>query len=236
MRQSSDPGGNVSTNGEKTMSDLYADSHRGLQDQFDTRRLADRLEEMIIADIISEQDKPFIESREFFFLSTVDPDGQPTVSFKGGPPGFIRVVDEKTIAFPMYDGNGMFYSAGNLKAKPEIGILFIDFENPHRIRFHGKASIQDNDPLLADYQEADLIVRVVLSKMWINCPRYIPKFQKVESSRYVPKAGRETPLAGWKRIDAVQDVLPEKDLGRPEEAGGVITMEQWAGMLEKGEG
>jgi predicted pyridoxine 5'-phosphate oxidase superfamily flavin-nucleotide-binding protein len=236
MRQSGDPGGNVSTNGEKTMSDLYADSHRGLQDQFDTRRLADRLEEMIIADIISEQDKPFIESREFFFLSTVDPDGLPTVSFKGGPPGFIRVVDEKTIAFPMYDGNGMFYSAGNLKAKPEIGILFIDFENPHRIRFHGKASIQDNDPLLADYQEADLIVRVVLSKMWINCPRYIPKFQKVESSRYVPKAGRETPLAGWKRIDAVQDVLPEKDLGRPEEAGGVITMEQWAGMLEKGEG
>ena len=218
------------------MSDLYADSHRGLQDQFDTRRLADRLEEMIIADIISEQDKPFIESREFFFLSTVDPDGLPTVSFKGGPPGFIRVLDEKTIAFPMYDGNGMFYSAGNLKAKPEIGILFIDFENPHRIRFHGKASIQDNDSLLADYQEADLIVRVVLSKMWINCPRYIPKFQKVESSRYVPKAGRETPLAGWKRIDVVQDVLPEKDLGRPEEAGGVITMEQWAGMLEKGEG
>ena len=223
------------------MSDLYADSHRGLQDQCDTRRLADRLEEMSISDVISEQDKPFIESREFFFLSTVDPDGQPTVSFKGGPTGFVKVVNDNTIAFPSYDGNGMFYSMGNLKAKPEIGILFIDFENPHRIRFHGTALIEDNDPLLSKYQEADLIVRVRLSKMWINCPRYVPKFTKVESSRYVPKAGRETPLAGWKRIDAVQDVLPEKDLGRPEQAGGggggcVITMEEWAGLKDKGEG
>lgn len=218
------------------MSDLYTDSHRGLQDQFDTRRMADRLEEMIVADVIGEQDKPFIESREFFFLSTVDPAGQPTVSFKGGPMGFVKVVDETTIAFPSFDGNGMFYSMGNLAAKPEIGILFIDFENPHRIRFHGKASITANDPLLAEYHEAELVVRVKLSKMWINCPRYIPKFKKVESSRYVPDAASETPLAGWKRIDAVQDVLPGKDIGRPEASGGVITMEEWGEMLQKGEG
>ncbi len=218
------------------MSNIYGDNHRSLQDQFDTRRLADRLEEMIISDVIGEQDQSFIESREFFFLSTVDPDGQPTVSFKGGPMGFVKVVDEKTIAFPNYDGNGMYYSMGNLRGKPEVGILFIDFENPHRIRFHGKASIQANDPLLSAYQEAELIVRVTLSKMWINCPRYIPKFQKVESSRYVPKEACETPLAAWKRIDVVQDVLPGKDIGRPEEAGGVITMQEWGAMLQKGEG
>ncbi len=218
------------------MSDLYADSHRELQDQFDTRRLADRLEEMIVADAISEDDRVFIESREFFFLSTVNPDGQPTVSFKGGPVGFVKVVNESTIAFPSYDGNGMFYSMGNLAVKPEIGILFIDFERPHRVRFHGRASIQDNDPLLEKYQEADLVVRVQLSKMWINCPRYIPKFVKVESSRYLPKPGSETPLAGWKRIDAVQDALPEKDVGRPEREGGVITMDQWTTLKQKGEG
>ncbi|MEM7541202.1 MAG: pyridoxamine 5'-phosphate oxidase family protein [Pseudomonadota bacterium] len=218
------------------MSNIYTDSHRALQDQFDTRRMADRLEEMIIAEEIGEMEKMFIESREFFFLSTVDPSGQPTVSFKGGPVGFIKVVDQNTIAFPSYDGNGMFYSMGNLAAKPEIGILFIDFENPHRIRFHGKASIQDSDPLLGEYKEAELIVRVSLSKMWINCPRYIPKFQKVEPSKYVPKEESETPLAAWKRIDAVQDVLPGKDVGRPEEEGGVITMEEWGEMLQKGDG
>ncbi len=218
------------------MSGIYSENHRSLQDQFDTRRLADRLEEMIVSDVIGESDQAFIESREFFFLSTVDPDGQPTVSFKGGAPGFIKVVDEKTIAFPSYDGNGMFYSMGNIKGKPEIGILFIDFENPHRIRFHGRASIQANDPLLSAYQEAELIVRVSLSKMWINCPRYIPKFQKVESSRYVPQKACETPLAGWKRLDAVQDVLPGKDVGRPEKAGGVITMREWGAMRRRGEG
>lgn len=218
------------------MSDIYTDSHRQLQDKFDTRRMADRLEEMIISDVIGEQDRPFIESRQFFFLSTVDPDGQPTVSFKGGPQGFVKVVDEKTIAFPSFDGNGMFYSMGNLAAKPEIGILFIDFENPHRIRFHGRASIQDNDPLLSDYHEAELVVRVELSKMWINCPRYIPKYAKVEDSRYVPQESSQTPLAAWKRIDAVQDVLPAKDVGRPEASGGVISMEEWAELLHKGEG
>ena len=218
------------------MSDIYTDSHRDLQDRFDTRRLADRLEEMIIAEAIGEQDRPFIESREFFFLSTVDPAGQPTVSFKGGPVGFVKVVDEKTIAFPSFDGNGMFYSMGNLKAKPEIGMLFIDFENPHRVRFHGTATITDNDPLLSEYHEAEFVVRVALSKMWINCPRYIPKYQKVASSRYVPEPASETPLAAWKRIDAVQDALPKHDAGRPEKAGGVITMEQWVEMLHKGEG
>jgi predicted pyridoxine 5'-phosphate oxidase superfamily flavin-nucleotide-binding protein len=218
------------------MTDIYGDNHRSLQDKYDTRRLADRLEEMIISDVIGEQDKPFIESREFFFLSTVDQQAQPTVSFKGGPPGFVKVVDERTIAFPSYDGNGMFYSMGNLKGKPEIGILFIDFENPHRVRFHGTASIQENDPLLDEYHEAELVVRVSLSKMWINCPRYIPKFQKVESSRYVPNVTTQTPLAAWKRIDAVQDVLPAKDAGRPEASGGVITMEGWVDLLNKGQG
>jgi len=218
------------------MSNIYGDHHRHFQDQFDTRRLADRLEEMIIADVIGEQDKQFIESREFFFLSTVDPAGQPTVSFKGGPIGFVKVLDESTIAFPSYDGNGMFYSMGNLKGKSEIGILFIDFENPHRIRFHGDASAQDNDPLLSEFHEGELVVRVALSKMWINCPRYIPKFKRVEASRYVPHEQSETPLAAWKRIDAVQDVLPAKDNGRPETAGGIISMEQWAEMLSNGEG
>lgn len=218
------------------MSDIYTDSHRDLQDRFDTRRLADRLEEMIIADTISEPDRAFIEAREFFFLSTVDPAGQPTVSFKGGPAGFVKVVDEHTIAFPSYDGNGMFYSMGNLRAKPEIGMLFIDFENPHRIRFHGTATITDDDPLLAGYHEAELIVRVTLGKMWINCPRYIPKYRKVEASPYLPQPAGDTPLAAWKRIDAVQDVLPARDAGRPARAGGVITMEQWTRMLHEGNG
>jgi predicted pyridoxine 5'-phosphate oxidase superfamily flavin-nucleotide-binding protein len=146
-----------------------------------------------------------------FFLSTVDADGFPTVSYKGGAPGFVRVLDEKTIAFPSYDGNGMFMSLGNMRANSGIGMLFIDFENPHRLRLHGTASVSREDELLADYHEAQLIVRVTVRNMFINCPRYIHRMKKIEQSEYVPRPGREAPVPEWKTLDVVQDVLPESD-------------------------
>ena len=217
------------------MSNVYSDQHRQFQDQFSTRKMADRLEDMLVKSSLDDMAKGFIESRDFFFLSSVDQQGHPTVSFKGGDPGFVRVVDPQTLAFPSYDGNGMFFSMGNISSNPKIGILFIDFENPHRMRFHGEASVTANDPLLASYPEAELIVRVKLTKAWVNCPRYIPRMQRVAASRYVPRAACETPLAVWKRIDAVQDVLPPKDIGKPAAAGGVITFDEYMAKLMQGE-
>ncbi len=218
------------------MSKIYGETHRELQNSFQTRKLADRLEEIIVAEVIDEAAKAFIESRPMFFLSTVDQDGQPTVSYKGGAPGFIKVVDERTLAFPSYDGNGMFYSMGNIQANPRVGLLFIDFEVPHRIRFHGEAIVSSDDPLMEAYAEAELIVRVQLSRMWVNCPRYIHKYEIKELSHYVPGQKEETPLAGWKRIDLMQDVLPPKDQGRPEQEGGIIKMVEWVEDVQKGKG
>ena len=192
------------------MSQLYHDHHRRLQDKFDTRRLADRVEEVIVHDVITDEDKQFIEARDMFFLSTVNRDGEPTVSYKGGDPGFVKVVDEKTIAFPSYDGNGMYLSMGNMLGNGKVGMLFIDFENPHRIRLHGKASVSDDDELLKDYHEAELIVRVTVGNMFINCPRYIHRFKKIEHSSFVPSKACPTPVPEWKKLDVVQDVLPEK--------------------------
>jgi predicted pyridoxine 5'-phosphate oxidase superfamily flavin-nucleotide-binding protein len=217
------------------MSQVYSDQHRKLQDQFSTRKMADRLEEMIVKTALDEMDKGFIEARDFFFLSTVDHNGHPSVSYKGGDPGFIQVVDPQTIAFPSYDGNGMFFSMGNITTNSKIGILFIDFETPHRFRLHGDATVTAHDPLLATYQEAELIVRVKISKVWINCPRYIHRMQRLAPSQYVPRATCETPLAVWKRLDVVQDVLPPKDMGRPEKSGGVITMDEYFAKLMQGE-
>ena len=202
---------------------LYHDNHKKLQRQFDSEALADRLESLIVKDRISDEDKAFIESREFFYLSSVMEDGFPTVSFKGGAPGFIRVLDEQTIAFPSYNGNGMFFSMGNLVGNPAMGCLFMDFEDPRRIRFHGTAEVCADDPLLREYPESELIVRVTLSKMWVNCPRYIPRMQRVEASRNVPGVMPETPLADWKRIDIFQDVLPEGDRDRVAATGGPIS-------------
>ena len=192
------------------MSDIYHPANRELQDAFGTRPLADRINELIIQPEIGDEEREFITSRNMFFISTVDPDGQPTVSYKGGEVGFVRVLDSKTIAFPLYDGNGMFLSAGNMAASPNVGLLFIDFENPHRLRLHGVATVSADDELMESYHEAQLIVRVAVTNTFINCPRYIHPATSDEQSIHVPIEGQETPDAEWKTWEVVADVLPEK--------------------------
>ena len=199
------------------MHDLYRSEHRSLQERFETRRLADRAAELIVHDTITDEEKAFIESRDMFFLSTVDDQGWPTCSYKGGAPGFVRVVDSRHIAFPSYNGNGMFLSLGNVVANRKIGMLFIDFENPHRLRLHGLASVHHDDQLLKDYHEAELIVRVEVQSMFINCPRYIHRMQKIADSEYVPNRACRTPQPEWKRIPEVTEVLPERELRKLQE-------------------
>lgn len=216
------------------MSQMYSAQHRALQDAFDTRRLADLLEAGFIVKEVDDHAKAFIEARDMFFLSTIDHNGQPTVSYKGGDPGFVRVVDSRTIAFPFYDGNGMFYSWGNIAGNPKVGMLFIDFATPYRVRVQGTAQVDMNDALMMDYTEAQGIVRVTVDGLWPNCPRYVHRMEKVKSSRYVPRANCETPLAGWKRIDIVQDALAARDQGKAQKAGGVVTVEDWFGKVAAG--
>ena len=190
---------------------LYNDSSRKLQDRFDTRRLADRIEERIVRDHIDGDDRAFIEARDMFFIATTDADGQPQCSYKGGEPGFVRVLDEHTIAFPIYDGNGMYLTAGNLIATGNVGLLFIDFEGRKRMRLNGVASVDDADPLLADYPEAQLVARVNATEVFPNCPRYIHEYRLVSRSRFVPKRECETPVPQWKQSEWAHDVLPEDD-------------------------
>lgn len=217
------------------MTEFYTPAQRELQARFDTVKLADLMTQAIVHTEIDADKQAFIESRDMFFLATVDPSGQPTCSYKGGDPGFVRVVDPRTLAFPVYDGNGMFLSVGNLQATHQVGILFIDFETPHRLRVQGTASASDTDPLLAHYDKADLIVRVAVTRLWVNCSRYIHRYQRTGLSRYVPREGCETPFAEWKRIDLVQDSLPARDAGKTDKAGGTITMETYGAKLAAGE-
>ncbi len=215
------------------MSELYGRPHRDLQDRFDTRRLADALEDGVRR-ALRASDQRFIQTRDMFFLSTVDHNGWPTVSYKGGAPGFIRIVDERTIAFPCYDGNGMFYSAGNIAQNPTVGLLFIDFETPRRLRAHGHASIAENDPLLAEYHEACLVVRVALRNIFTNCGRYIHRYRREATSEFVPTPGVETPVPSWKRIDSLQETLPEKDREKAKATGGTLTEDEWRKEFWKG--
>ena len=192
----------------------FHEGSRSLQDRFDTRALADRIDDLLVSDTISEGDRAFIEARDMFFLATADADGRPTCSYKGGEPGFVRVLDERTLAFPSYDGNGMYLSAGNVLVNPSVGMLFIDLERGHRMRLEGEARVDPDDPLLADYPEAQLVVRVRATKVYPNCPRYIHRYELVRRSRFVPRTDCLTPVPEWKRSDWAYDALPEHDPAR----------------------
>jgi len=218
------------------MSTMFSSSQRALQERFGTAALADRVSMITMHAEVTDAEKAFIESRDLFFLSTVDDEGQPTCSYKGGAVGFVRVVDAGTIAFPSYDGNGMYLSMGNIGTHAKVGLLFIDFETPNRLRLHGEARIDPNDPLLADYPGADLIVRVAISKLFVNCPRYIHRYQKLGDSVYVPKAGCATPPAKWKRIDAFGDVLPARDAAAVAAAGAAISFDDYMADVAVGQG
>ena len=189
----------------------YHDASRGLQDRFDTRRLADRIEERIVHDTIDDGDRAFIERCDMFFIATADAEGRPQCSYKGGDPGFVRVIDERTIAFPVYDGNGMYLTAGNMLVNPNVGLLFIDFERRRRMRLNGAASISDDDPLLAEYPEAQLVVRVAATEVFPNCPRYIHEYRLVQRSRFVPRDECRTPVPAWKTREWSHDALAQDD-------------------------
>jgi uncharacterized protein len=191
---------------------MYHDGSRQLQDQFGTRNLADRLAEVLAHNQFSDDDRAFIESRPLFFLATSDGEGRPDCSYKGGRPGFVRVVDRQTLAFPSYDGNGMFKSLGNVLVNPHVGLLFIDFESPNRLRVNGEASVHADDVLLAEFEGAQLIVRVRARAVFPNCPRYIHKMQIVEQSVYTPCEGHVPPVPRWKRYPEFREVLPPGDL------------------------
>ncbi len=216
------------------MSRLFGPQHRELQDHFASRAMADRVELVAAKTEIDDAARAFIESRDMFFLSTVDHNGRPTVSYKGGDPGFVRVLDATTLAFPTYDGNGMHYSTGNITQHAEIGCLFIDFERPFRLRLQGRAEVMKDGPLFDLFNEAELVVRVAVSDVWMNCPRYVHRYEKKAASRYVPRAETETPICEWKRIDGLKDILRPHELEAVEKAGH-ITEDEWMGRVLSGD-
>lgn len=189
---------------------MYHDGNRALQDEFGSRALADRLVEKLNRSAFTEADATFISSLPFFFLATADAAGQPDCSFKGGTPGFARVVAPDLLVWPDYDGNGMFKSLGNLRVNPQVGLLFIAMDQPKRLRVNGVAEVVADDPLLAEFPGGQLLVRVRPTHIFPNCPRYIPRMRQEEPSIYVPRAGEPPTEPAWKGFDAFREVVPPR--------------------------
>jgi len=196
---------------------LYHDGMRQLQDARETRPIADRLEQVIVHPAFTDEDRAFIERSPMFFVATADDRGRPDCSYKGGLPGFVRVLDDRTIAFPDYDGNGMYRSWGNVRVNPEVGLLFVDFENPSRLRVNGTAVVRADDPLRESFPGAVFVVRVTARRIFPACPRYIHRMRLVEHSVYAPRPDYTPPVPDWKNSEAFHDALPARD--REDEGG-----------------
>jgi predicted pyridoxine 5'-phosphate oxidase superfamily flavin-nucleotide-binding protein len=190
---------------------LYHEGNRQLQDQFGSRGLADRLEDKLARTEFTADDKTFIETLPYFFLATADAKGRPDCSFKGGMPGFVRVTGPGELAFPDYDGNGMFKSLGNVLVNPNVGLLFIAMHGkPQRLRVNGSAMVSRDDPLLARAVGAQMIIRVAVRAIFPNCPRYIPTMELIEPSSYAPRPQADAPEPAWKSFESFQDVVPPR--------------------------
>jgi predicted pyridoxine 5'-phosphate oxidase superfamily flavin-nucleotide-binding protein len=188
----------------------YHDGSRRLQDAFDTRRLADRIADKLSRARFSAEDRAFVEGASMFFLATADADGAPDCSYKGGAPGFVRLVDDSTLAFPSYDGNGMFKSLGNVLVNPRVGLLFIDFESPRRLRVQGRATLHDDQRLLTSFSGAQRVVVVQADAIFPNCPRYIHPMPRTGLSVHAPRPDHVPPDATWKGFELFRDVLPRR--------------------------
>jgi predicted pyridoxine 5'-phosphate oxidase superfamily flavin-nucleotide-binding protein len=201
-----------------TVDNMYHDGMRQLQDIRETRPLADRLNEVTVRTAFTEEDRAFIQRCSMFFIATADAQGRPDCSYKGGLPGFVRILDDRTLAIPDYDGNGMYRTWGNVIVNPHVGLLFLDFEQPKRIRVNGTAQVREDDPVRAEFPGAVFIVRVNATQIFPNCPRYIHRMQLVEHSAYAPRPGYTPPVPAWKTFDSFRDSLPVRDRaqGKPE--------------------
>ena len=190
------------------MADFYQPGHRALQHEFESTALADRLETLIVRPELDAEAQAFIEQQDHFFLSTLGVDGFPTVSYKGGDTGFVKIDDPKTLRFPCFDGNGMWLSMGNIADHDKVGLLFINAVTPHRVRIHGVAKLVRDPAVLKRWKDVGLAVEVKIQSAWINCPRYIHPMEKRGQSPHVPSAEWETAPADWKALEVVADVLP----------------------------
>ena len=193
--------------------EFYHRGMRELQDERDTRRIADRLSEVTLRRQLTDEDRAFIERNRMFFLATTDADGSPECSYKGGLPGFVRVVDASTLEIPDYDGNGMYRSWGNVLVNPRVALLFIDFTTPKRLRVKGCAQLVRDPARCAAVPGAAFLVEVRIERVFPNCPRYIHRMELVEESAYVPRPDYTPPVPAWKTFEVFRDALPERDKG-----------------------
>ncbi len=122
----------------------------------------------------------FIAKQQMMFISTADASGNCDSSFRAGEPGFVKVMNECTIVYPEYRGNGVYASLGNIIENPHVGLLFIDFfEDCIGLHVNGKAFIEEEIDGFEDVR-AERWVRIKVEEAYIHCSKHIPLFQRLD--------------------------------------------------------
>ena len=191
---------------------FYSAGMRAVQDHFDGRRLADRLEQVTRHRTFSTPDLEFLAGSSMVFVATADADGWPDCSYKGGRPGFVRTLSDRDLAIAVYDGNSQYRSLGNITSNPKVGLLFIDFDGGTRLRVNGTASMVlpgDDADLVSSFPGAIAVITVCALSIFPNCGRYLHDLASGTPSVHAPADGYTPPEAEWKSMDLFADVLPQ---------------------------
>ncbi|MFI0775580.1 pyridoxamine 5'-phosphate oxidase family protein [Streptomyces sp. NPDC021212] len=155
---------------------------------------ADRFYDDQVLDHLNVRMREFVARQEMFFLATADRHGECDSTFRAGPPGFLTVLDGRTLAYPEYRGNGVLASLGNIEENPHVGIMMIDFFRD-RIGLHvnGRARVVEDDEMRARHpglrvdpvpgRRAVVWVEVAVEEAYIHCAKHIPHLQKVPAGR-----------------------------------------------------
>jgi len=137
---------------------------------------------------IPENLKVFIESRVSFYLATASADAQPYIQHRGGPPGFLKVLDETTLGFADFSGNRQYITLGNLSENPRVQLFLMDYAHRRRIKIWGTAKVVENDAeLIAKFAPPDYGARIeqailISVSAWdVNCPQHIPQMLEAEA-------------------------------------------------------
>ncbi|MGW7055440.1 pyridoxamine 5'-phosphate oxidase family protein [Streptomyces sp. NPDC054887] len=159
-----------------------------LQDHLGTVQRADAFYDRQVHPRLNETMRDFIGRQSMLFLSTSDARGHCDASFRAGPPGFVTVLDDRTLAYPEYRGNGVMASAGNMAENPHLGLLFLDFTHHHvGLHVNGTAQLVDERELRAAHplipvdtapgRQPEFWVRVTVVEAYIHCSKHIPHLE-----------------------------------------------------------
>lgn len=191
--------------------EFYHGASRHLQRRFGTEGLAAHIARRYVVDALEPEHVEWIRGASAVYVATVDPQGFPECSYKGGLPGFIQVLDPRTLELPSYDGNGMYRTLGNASAQPRVALLFLFPELPAKLRVNGACEVLTQPSAVASHIGADAVLRVHIREVFENCPRYLHNPVTGEYSAHCPRPGYRPPDPAWKLKPEYDGLLPARN-------------------------